>query len=202
MPAKKPTPVEMPSEDLVLAAIDRAYRHRSNSSNPGVLLVDVKEHLGLPRSGSATLRLRPTWQTLQTLGLVEQTRHRNHGLWRLTAAGHKRLTAAQKTSDLTLPEAPQHRRWSHAHTEAGKRIEEFRADLRLLLAQATHLVDAELPATSDEWYDMDAQLHTAVRRMGSATYCLREWPEPDDATADHAPDEQVERRNYQAWTAS
>jgi len=202
MPATKPTPAEMPSEDLVLAAIDRAYRHRSNSSNPGALLVDVKEHLGLPRSGSATLRLRPTWQTLQRLGLIEQSRHSNRVLWRVTAAGHKRLTAAQKTSDLTLPEAPQHRRWRHAHAEAGKRVEEFRADLSLLLAQATHLVDAELPATSDEWYDMDAQLHTAVRRMGSATYCLGEWPEPDDAIADHAPDGQVERRNYQAWAAS
>jgi hypothetical protein len=192
----------MPSEDLVLAAIDRAYRHRSNSSNHGALLVDVKEHLGLPRSGSATLRLRPTWQTLQTLGLIEQPRQSNRVLWRLTSAGHKRLTAARKTSDLTLPEAPQHRRWRYPHTEAGKRIEEFRADLSLLLAQATHLVNAELPATSDEWYEIGAQLHTAVRRIGSATYCLGEWPEPDDATADKAPDGQVERRNHQAWAAS
>ncbi len=120
MPAQKATPAEMPSEDLVLAAIDRAYRHRTNQRNPGVLLVDVKEHLGLDRTGASTVRLRPTWENLQTLGLIEQTHQSNRILWRLTDAGHKRLQAGRQTSDLSLPESPQHRRWrnpcrSHRH---------------------------------------------------------------------------------------
>jgi hypothetical protein len=114
MPAKKPIPADAPSEDLVLAAIDRAYRHRTNRQNPGVLFVDVKEHLGLPRSGSATLRLRPIWQTLQTLGLVEHSCRGNRVQWRLTVAGHKRLQAARRNSQLLLPESPQHQRWRHA----------------------------------------------------------------------------------------
>ncbi len=47
MPTQEPTPADAPSEDLVLAAIERAYRHRTNQQNPGVLLADVKAHLGL-----------------------------------------------------------------------------------------------------------------------------------------------------------
>jgi YD repeat-containing protein len=202
MPAKKRTPAELPSEDLVLAAINRAYRHRNYCKTPGVGFALIKDHLGLPRDGSVTRRLHPTWSALEDAGLIEQFRHRSATVWNLTPVGHRRLTAARKTSDLTLPEAPQHQRWRYARTEAGKRIGEFRADLRLLLAQATHLVDAELPAPSDEWYEMDSQLHTAVCRLGSATYCLSEWPEPDDATADKTPEGQVERRNYHAWATS
>ena len=37
--------------------------------------------------------------------------------------------------------------------------------------------------------------------MGSVTYCLREWPEPDDARADKndAPSGQVGRRSFVDW---
>jgi hypothetical protein len=201
MPAKKPNPAEMPSEDLLLAAIDRAFRHRRNCQKSGTVLSVVKEHLGLARDGAATTRLRPTWDALQDAGLIEQFRSQGAIVWNLTDAGHKRLAAARQTSGLTLPEAPQHRRWRYARTEAGKRTKEFHADLHLLLAQAAHLVDAELPAPSDEWDEMDAQLHKAIHRLGSSIYCLCEWPEPDDATVDKAPPGQEGRRNYECWPA-
>jgi DNA-binding PadR family transcriptional regulator len=201
MPAKKPTPATMPSEDLVLAAIDRAFRHRTNQRNPGVLLVDVKEHLGLDRSGASTVRLRPTWQNLQTLGLVEQTHQSNRILWRLTDTGHTRLQAARQTSELSLPESPQHRRWREAHTIASRRIDTLRDELRAALADATRLMDNNPQADSNAWYELGEHVQTASRRLGSATHCLHEWHEPDDATADidTPPPLRAGRRDYRSW---
>jgi hypothetical protein len=201
MPAKKPTPATMPSEDLVLAAIDRAYRHRTNQQNPGVLLADVKTHLGLPRSGAATLRLRPIWENLQTLGLIEQFRLQGNLVWNLTPAGHRRLTAATKTSDLTLPESPQHSRWKTARTEAAQLIDTLREDLRAALADATRLLANDSEATSTDWYALGERVNNASARLASATHCLTEWPEPDDSTADidTPPPLRAGRRDYHAW---
>ncbi len=53
MPANKPMPEKI-SEEMVLAAIDRAIRHSRLSETADVLLATVKEHLGLPRHGGAT----------------------------------------------------------------------------------------------------------------------------------------------------
>ena len=201
MPAKKPTPAEMPSEDLVLAAIERAYRHRTNQQNPGVLLADVKAHLGLPRSGAATLRLRPIWENLQTLGLIEQFRLQGNLVWNLTPAGHRRLTAAGKTSNLTLPESPQHRRWKTAHAEAAQLIDTLRDDLRTVLADAARLLDNDPQAASTAWYELGERINHASARLASATHCLNEWPEPDDSTADidTPPPLRAGRRDYHAW---
>lgn len=201
MPAKKPTPAATPSEDLVLAAIDRAYRHRTNQQNPGVLLADVKAHLDLPRSGAATLRLRPIWQALHDARLIEQFHLQGNLVWNLTPAGHRRLTAASHTSDLTLPESPQHRRWKTAHTEAAQRINTLRADLRAALADATRLIDNDCVAASTDWYELGERVNTASARLASATHCLHEWPEPDDTTADidTPPPLRAGRRDYHAW---
>jgi len=201
MPAKKPTPAATPSEDLVLAAIERAYRHRTNQQNPGVLLADVKAHLGLPRSGAATLRLRPIWQALHDARLIEQFRLQGNLVWNLTPAGHRRLTAASKTSDLSLPESPQHRRWKTARTEAAQRINTLRDDLRAVLADATRLIDDDCVAASTDWYQLGERLNHASARLASATHCLNEWPEPNDATADidEPPPMRAGRRDYQSW---
>ena len=37
---------------------------------------------------------------------------------------------------------------------------------------------------SDAWFELGERLHRDCRRVGSATYCLREWAEPDDARPD------------------
>jgi DNA-binding PadR family transcriptional regulator len=201
MPAKKPTPGDAPSEDLVLAAIDRAYRHRNNQRNPGVLFVDVKEHLGLDRTGAATLRLRPTWETLETFGLIEQAHQSNRVLWRLTDTGHQRLETARQTRELSLPESPQHQRWREAHTVASRRIDSIREDLRVALANAKSILDANPQADSNAWYELGERVHKASWRLGSATHCLHEWPEPDDATADidAPPPMRAGRRDYRSW---
>jgi hypothetical protein len=202
MPAKKPTPAEMPSEDLVLAAIDRAYRHRTNRQNPGVLFVDVKGHLGLDRSGAATLRLRTTWQTLQARSLIEQSRRSNRVQWRLTDAGHRRLQAARRSGQLQLPESPQHQRWRHAHTAATERIDTLREDLCAALTDATTMLDADLQADSNTWYELGERVKNASSRLASATHCLNEWHEPNDATADidMPPPLRAGRRDYYSWT--
>jgi len=201
MPTRKPTPGELPAE-LVLAAIDRAYRHRRNYNNPGVPLVEVKEHLGLPRTGSATLRLRPTWQALHTAGLIEQARQSDRVVWKLTPTGTQQLEAARKTGTIgPLPEAPQHQHWREAHTAASERIGELQEQLRTALAEATDLLGADPQADSNAWYETGKQLKTACLRLGSATHCLHEWPEPDDASADtdKPPHDQRGRREYWTW---
>lgn len=188
MPTKKRIPEEPPSEELVLAAIDRASRHRRRQENPGVLFATVKEHLGLAHGGWSTRRLRPVWDGLQAAGLIEQSRRHGSTLWGLTRTGAQRLKAAQQSGELEpLPESPQHRFWREARVAASDRINEFRGDLRSALDEATDLLDASDDARSDAWYEFSERLQVACRRLGSATYCLHEWLEPDDAEADIAP---------------
>jgi hypothetical protein len=82
-----------------------------------------------------------------------------------------------------LPEAPQHRAWRHARLMAGERIDGFRTEAREALDEAAMLLDAE-DAHSDAWFGVAGRLRAACWRVGSATYCLREWREPDDARPD------------------
>jgi hypothetical protein len=80
MPAEKRTREAIRSKELVLAAIERAERHRishrdrdlhrDKPDQPGVLFVTVKEHLGLASAGWTTIRLRPTWDELEAAGLI------------------------------------------------------------------------------------------------------------------------------------
>jgi hypothetical protein len=53
MPKSKPTPEDWPSDDLVLAAIDRASRHRG-TGDPGETLAKIKRHLDLPHHSGPT----------------------------------------------------------------------------------------------------------------------------------------------------
>jgi hypothetical protein len=52
----------------------------------------------------------------------------------------------------------------------------------VLLDEATALLNES--GTSDLWFDLAERLRLSARRLGSATYCLREWAEPDDGVAD------------------
>ncbi len=81
-----------------------------------------------------------------------------------------------------LPEAPQHRQWRTARAEAAKRIGEFKAEVRSTVDEITALLDGD-DADSETWFNLSQRLR-AVWVLGSATYCLREWPEPDDSKAD------------------
>jgi hypothetical protein len=197
MPAKKRTPEAMPSKDLALAAIERAEVHRTHADpdlyrakpdRRGVLLATIKEHLGLTPGGWTTIRLRPTWNELQASGLIEQSRRSGLTVWKLTSAGEKHLDNARQSGDIgSLPESPQHQQWREARTIAGERIGEFGEMLQALLSEAAGLLDAHDPADSDTWHALGQRLQRACYRLESASYCLREWPEPDDSRPDTTP---------------
>lgn len=199
MLATKPTPEQPPSEGLLLAAIDRAYRHRRRSENPGVRLASVKEHLGLGGGSASTRRLRPLWDGLHAAGLIELSEPRDQPLWRLTSVGVERLQAVRQSAELELPESPQHRDWRDARSTASEQITSFRDELRAALADAADLLVIEPPTESDSWRQTGDRLQKACSHVGWAVYCLREWAEPDDSEADIASDPHQGRRHYRRW---
>jgi hypothetical protein len=201
MPKSKPTP-QMPANDLILAAIDRAicHRGRDESAEP---LSSIKEHLDLPHNGYTTLQLRPKLAELVDAGLVEYSYSKSRHLWGLTAQGRRRLDAIR--DEITLPESPQHRRWSEARIAAAERIVGFRGALRSALEEAMSVLEAEHEADSATWFDLSERLHQSGRRVASAIHCLREWPEPDDSHPDNdydAPNRQGGRRQTWKWDSS
>ncbi|HTZ87555.1 MAG TPA: hypothetical protein VMB05_12880 [Solirubrobacteraceae bacterium] len=57
-----------------------------------------------------------------------------------------------------------------------------------------------LEATDSEaWFGLGEKIGKACKRLGSATYCLRESVEPDDATADVEDSRRLGRRNPRSW---
>lgn len=178
-------PYKPVSDVLVLAAIDRAQRHNPHGYDHGVLWGALVEHLGFAHSSATTLKLRPQVSRLKAAGLVERGKARGYTLWRLTSDGREQLAKARrKREDVTLPEAPQHRQWRNARASAAERIDVIRERLRDTLSDANTLLDSEQGGDSDSWFALSRRLSTRSSRLASATYCLREWPEPDDARAD------------------
>ncbi|MGO9761520.1 MAG: hypothetical protein ACLP1Q_09725 [Solirubrobacteraceae bacterium] len=200
MPTQKPTPEQVPSKELVLAAIERAERHRSSGSSPGIGLSTVKEHLGLPSHGGTTRKLRPYLQALEDAGLIAQFRHKGCDVMTLTTRGRERLDAIRDKIG-PLPEAPQHKAWREAQAASSERIAGFRGDLHGALAEATALLEADHEADSATWFEYSERLRHAARLLASAIHCLREWPEPDDSRIDKddPPYRQRGRRNTRGW---
>ena len=157
----------------VLAAIDRAERHRGRQGVPVWL---VFAHLGIPRRSR---RVRAQLQALGQDGAIEQRRAHGVEIWALAPRGRRRLQGAGRVD---LPESPQHCQWRNARTLAAQEIERFRATMRDAVTEASALL-SDTPG-SDAWFDMAERLQRAARRLGSATYCLQEWLEPEDDRAD------------------
>jgi hypothetical protein len=198
MPEQKPTPATTPSKELLLAAIDRAYRQRRHPGADGVSLAAIKEHLGLPHNGATTIRLRPLWQQLEAEQLIAHERRKGKDTWRLAGAGQMHLAT---TGAHGLPESPQHTRWREARTAASQRITGFQGELRGALDEAIALLEADHEADSATWFALSERLRQAGRMFASSTYCLREWPEPDESCADmdEPPHEQRHRRSFRGW---
>jgi hypothetical protein len=97
-----------------------------------------------------------------------------------------------------LPESPQHRLWRHSRVIAGEQIDGLRRRLLATLDEARTLLDAA-EAPSDEWFKLAPRLEKACWRLASATYCLREWPEPDEDRADVDEGEFRGRRSVWQW---
>jgi hypothetical protein len=174
-------PFEEISEEMVLAAIERAERH-SHTDRSGAAVWTILQHLGLtPRSRGAR-QARHELQSLHDAGWLERSPRTRTGIWSLTSTGRRRLRNAKNVP--ALPESPQHRAWRDARTLAGQEIEQFRDDLRVAVDDAAALLQRDRAAHSDVWFELGGRLGRAAWRVGSATHCLREWQEPDDLYAD------------------
>lgn len=168
-------------DTLVLAAIERAALHRANGT-PEVPVFAVLEHLGIPRRGR---RIRVQFDAMVESGLLERSRYRGFSMLALTKAGRRRLQRARREGSLpTLPESPQHARWRVARTAAEQEIGRLRRSARDGLARAAELVDDDPGNLSDDLFEAAERLSTEYRRLAAATYCLREWAEPNDALPD------------------
>lgn len=202
MPKSDRTPEEYPPDELVLAAIDRASRHRAAPRDPGETLAEIKRHLNLPHHSGTTRRLLPQLEALKAAGLTERTRRHSRDLWLLTDTGDQRLEALRRAGELgSLPEPPQHRAWREAQVAASERIAGFRGELRGALDQAIRLLEADHGSDSNTWFELSEHLRHAGRLYASAIHCLREWPEPDDSQADtdDPPYGQRGRRQIRGW---
>jgi hypothetical protein len=166
------SPTQIP-DVTVLAAIDRAERHRGRAGVPVWLIF---EHLGIPRRSR---RVRAQLQSLVQDGAIEQRRAHGVDIWVLTPSGRGRL---QSAGLVDLPESPQHREWRSARTLAAQEIERFRGTLHDTIVEASALLN-DAPG-SDAWFEVAERLRCAAERLGSAIYCLHEWMEPSDDRAD------------------
>jgi hypothetical protein len=181
---QRSNPAEAPTDELVLAAVERAALHRA-SNTPAVPVWAILEQLTLARRSAAARHVRARVSELHQRGLIEHSRHHGIETWGVTDSGHRHLQRARRRGELpTLPESPQHRAWRNARTTAGHEIERFRASVHARLAEAALLLAADRPPCSDDWLELADTLQRACRRLGSASYCLYEWCEPDDAHAD------------------
>lgn len=204
-------------DPLVLAAIDRAERH-DPAKQAGVPVWRVFDHLSIAKRSGPARRVRAGLNALETTGSLVRSRRHGTPTWALTTAGRRRLTLARRAGNLPeLPESPQHRAWRNAKTTAAQEIDRFLSSVRDALSDAAGLLDADPAVASDAWFELGERLQRDCRRVGSATYCLREWIEPDDTRPDvddHSdpsdkgldPDEQTKRharrigrRNFRLW---
>jgi hypothetical protein len=189
-------PFERVSDAQLLGAIDRAEVHDEHDH---ASRADIAAHLDFAHNSWTTRRLRPQFDALRSAGRVRDVRRYGLNLLALTAAGRRALGKARSVGEVILPESPQHRVWRHSRTVAQERIDGFRQALRGSLAEAGALLGAE-KVPSDAWFDLADRLRKACWQLGSASYCLHEWPEPDDSDADTDKDTVFRgRRNVWQW---
>lgn len=183
------------SDAQILAAIDRAEAHDRNQV-PDAGRWDIAAHLGFVHNSWTTRRLRPQMDALRATGRIRDVRRLGLDLVALTSTGRRTLGKARSAGEVPLPESPQHRTWRHSRTLAGDRIDGFREALRASMTELGALLDAG-QTPSDAWFTFGKRLSAECKRLGSATYCLSEWAEPDDAVADV--DKVLGRRNVWGW---
>jgi len=174
---------EVPSAELVLAAIDRAVR-QSVRPVTDVSGNSIAEHLALSRRSGAWRRALRLLRELEAVGEVKQGRRLSVTVWALTAAGRKRL--ARNVRDgygPSLPESPQLRRWRDSRRLAAQDADRFRAELFAALEDGLQLLN-KTATSSDAWLALSSRLARAADRVGAVVYCLAEWPEPGEGAPD------------------
>lgn len=178
---------------LILAALKRAELH-DRHDEPGASYHSVVDHLGLKMGPSTGHKLRPRFRAMLAAGLLEQRKRHGAVVYEATARGRRVLEAS---GDVVLPESPQHRHWREARAQATGRIQGFRGDLNVLLGEAASF--ANNATDSEAWFTIGERLVRACKRLGSATYCLREWGEPSDDAADIDQSPRRGRRTTGGW---
>lgn len=74
------------SDAIVLAAVERAERHREREGE-GVMMSDIAKHLGFVHGSWTTRRLRPQIDALIAEGSLARSRRHGVVVWELTAVG-------------------------------------------------------------------------------------------------------------------
>jgi hypothetical protein len=179
------TPDVVIPDVLVMAAVERAERHRQLPVNvPGAPIWQVLEHLEVARRGRAARHVRALLAALEEAGSLERSYRRGVVVWSSTSAGRRRLARARRAGDIPeLGESPQHRHWRVSRERGAGAIEGLREQLRAVLEDAAGLHAVERPP-SDAWFELGDRLGRLPEQLGSASYCAHEWQEPDDALAD------------------
>jgi len=172
---------------LVLAAVDRAERHRARD-RPEVPTWAVAEHVGVRPRSIAHVFMRYKLEELTEAGLLERSRVHGSTAWVLTPVGRRRLRRARSLGRVpALGEAPQHAVWRRAHARAEARIGGFGVAVADALRDASLLLGRMREGSavaSDDWFAVAERLREACRTLGSACYCLYEWREPEDDRPD------------------
>jgi hypothetical protein len=131
---------EAVSDDLVLAAVARAERHRERDGED-VMMSDIAEHLGFVHGSWTTRRLRPQIDAFIAAGLLVRSRRGGVVIWGLTSDGRGRVERGD--ASVGLPESPQHRVWRHARALAAERIDGLREQVRGALEEGMDILDAD-----------------------------------------------------------
>ena len=206
-----------PSDELVLAALERALLHRAAPGSPAPTW-SILEHLGIARRGSAARHVKSVLRLALQAGRVESSRPHGVEAWQLTSAGRAHLSCLRRKDSMpVLPESPQHHDWRNARAAAAQEVERFERTLGERLDEAARLLAREQAGGSDAWFLLAETIRRDCRRLGSAYHCLYEWREPSDERSDHddrrgAEDHQLEsternrrmalrqgRRNIRLW---
>ena len=170
---------------LVLVAVDRAFRHRADGEPRAAPVWAICEHLGVSGRSRAGRCVRVAARCFGRLGLSRGRRPGSRrGSCRRPASVVFRGYAQRQGP--RAAESPQHRAWREARALAEQRIEGFWTALLDDVKRSHGLLGSRVPGEqpSDVWFELGEWLHQACRRLASATYCLGEWLEPDDARAD------------------
>lgn len=173
-----------PDDPLVLAAVQRAALHRGEASFAAPIW-SILAHLAITRRSGAARHVRGRLSALTDACELSSARHHGVTVWSLTRQGEERLRRIRGAGELpALPESPQHEAWRNARAAAGEEIGRFRQRLRELVDETAASLSAEPAPGSDAWLELGEELRGACRLLGSATHCLYEWEEPDEAVAD------------------
>jgi hypothetical protein len=174
-----------PSDELVLAAVDRAHRHTYVPENDAST-AEIATHLGIAWGPVTARRLRPILARLAgERGWLSHSHKHRRDCWKLTSKGACALAGAVAAGVREqLPESPQHRQWRAARDHAAARIQVLQSELGELAGKLTDLLDRDSPPPACELVALARPLRDLTVAVAMAHYCLYERVEPDDARAE------------------